>query len=69
MSKLITPIDSKNKLVPFLSELFLFKNTSFDVLNKIAAQYEFQIFEFESGETISYFRRTAGTSAYTGLAL
>ena len=25
--------------------------------------------EFESGETISYFRRTAGTSAYTGLAL
>ena len=52
MSKPITPIESKNKLVPFLSELFLFKNTSFDVLNKIAAQYEFQIFEFESGENI-----------------
>ena len=52
MSKPITPIDSKNKLVPFLSELFLFKNTSFDVLNKIAAKHEFQIFEFESGENI-----------------
>ena len=52
MSKPITPIDSKNKLVPFLSELFLFKNTSFDDLNKIAAKHEFQIFEFESGENI-----------------
>ncbi len=52
MSRIILPIEINNKLVLFLSELFLFKNTSSDDLNKIAAQYEFQIFEFESDENI-----------------
>lgn len=52
MSKEICITDFKNKLVPFLSEQFLFKSFSDDVLKKISEEYEFQIFEFESGEKI-----------------
>ena len=52
MSKRILLPDIENKLMPFLSELFLFKKISSDKLCKIAEKYEFHFFEFESGEKI-----------------
>lgn len=52
VSKIISQTDSKNKLIPFLSELFLFKKTSLNDLSKIAEEHEFRIFEFQSDENI-----------------
>lgn len=52
MSKIVDVINFKNKLIPFLSELSIFKGFSLESLFEITKRYEFQIIEFESDEKI-----------------